>query len=333
MTNAGGTEPVTVPIATIIGVGVLRWTMSDSLSHGVLTHDIESVSADEVSADVLRSGLEHETNLVRTHAVRVAAAVADDDPATAVEHAPQLIANLEHERTNVKLHSALALASLVGEAPEAVEDAVGPIVDLLDQDPPILQLAAVQFVRESITTMPHAYRPHLQQLVDRTIEDPEVDFTDGRAGEAPDPQREEFYQMVSEDETKRQWATRVVTANMVAELASIEPEAVADHIPTLVAVLDSESDAVGVLTTVANIVASVAEHDPTLVDGAVDPLVELLAHQDTPTVSTAVAALGFLAPPAAIEPLRDVAEDEQRDEDLRELASETATFIEAQADA
>ncbi|MBO4248005.1 HEAT repeat domain-containing protein [Halomicrobium sp. IBSBa] len=307
--------------------------MSDSLSHGVLTHDIESVSADEVSADVLRSGLEHETNLVRTHAVRVAAAVADDDPATAVEHAPQLIANLEHERTNVKLHSALALASLVDEAPEAVEDAVGPIVDLLDQDPPILQLAAVQFVRESITTMPRAYRPHLQQLVDRTMEDPAVDFTEGRAGETPSQERAEFYQNVSEDETKRQWATRVVTANMIAELASIEPAAVADHIPTLVGVLDSESDAVGVLTTVANIVASVAEHDPTLVDGAVDPLVELLAHHDTPTVSTAVAALGFLAPPAAIEPLRDVAADEQRDEDLRELASETATFIEEQADA
>jgi len=302
--------------------------MSNPFAHEIMSIDAETVTATQVSSDVLRSALGHEENLVRTRGAKVAAAIVDEDPELVADLAPLLVESLDHERTNVVVHSALALASLVETAPEQVTDAVAPIVDLLSQDPPIVQSAASQFVRVSITEAPAVFIPHVDRLVDRTLQESTGTVPEAAIESTENETRRELMHDVNEDEGRRQWATRLVTANMLAELATTDPEAVAPYVADLVTVLDPDSDNVGTMTTVANIVGSVAEHDPTLADDAIDPLIGVLDHYDEPTVANAVTALGFLNDPAAIEPLRAVADDDDRDDDLRELAAETATFIE-----
>ena len=306
--------------------------MTDPYAHDIMSIDEATASPEQVPTAALRSALAHEENLVRTRGAKVAAAVVGDDPEMVAEHTSQLVENLDHERTNVVVHSALALASVVETAPDRAAEAVGPIVDLLDEDPPIVQSAASQFVRTSITEAPETFLSHVDQLVERTLQESTEPVPEDAIEATADDNRREIMRDVNEDEGRRQWATRLVTANMLAELARVEPTAVAPHVADLAALLDPESDDVGVTTTVADIVGSVAEHDPALADDAVDPLIAVLDHYDEPTVATAVTALGFLDDPAAIEPLRAVADDEDRDEDLRELAAETAAFVEQRAE-
>jgi|GEM_PF-5856562 len=306
--------------------------MTDPYAHDIMSIDEATASPEQVPTAALRSALAHEENLVRTRGAKVAAAVVGDDPEMVAEHTSQLVENLDHERTNVVVHSALALASVVETAPDRAAEAVGPIVDLLDEDPPIVQSAASQFVRTSITEAPETFLSHVDQLVERTLQESTEPVPEDAIEATADDNRREIMRDVNEDEGRRQWATRLVTANMLAELARVEPTAVAPHVADLAALLDPESDDVGVTTTVADIVGSVAEHDPALADDAVDPLIAVLDHYDEPTVATAVTALGFLDDPAAIEPLRAVDDDEDRDEDLRELAAETAAFVEQRAE-
>lgn len=306
--------------------------MSDPYAHEIMSIDEATASPEQVPTGALESALGHDENLVRTRGAKVAAAVVGDDPEMVAQHTSQLIANLDHERTNVVVHSALALASVIETAPDRAAEAVGPIVALLDEDPPIVQSAASQFVRTSITEAPEAFLPHVDQLVERTLQPPAEMIPEDAIAATEDDNRREIMQDVNEDEGRRQWATRLVTANMLAELARVEPTAVAPHIADLSALLDPESDDVGVTTTVADLVGTVAEHDPALADDAVDPLIGVLDHYDDPTVATAVTALGFLDDPAAVGPLRAVADDDERDADLRELAAETATFVEQRAE-
>lgn len=294
--------------------------------HEILSIDHETVSPTQVSSDVLRSALAHDENLVRTRGAKVAVSLAEEDPAAIADLAPLLVDSLDHERTTVVVHSALALANIVETAPEAAAAAVDRIVELLDEDPPIVQFAASQFVRASITAAPESCLGHLDRLVDRTVRDARTVVSDRTLDDADGTSRELLHE-IDEEEGRRQWATRLVTANVIAELASVEPAAVAPHLPELVTVLDPESDDVGVMTTVADTVATVAEHDPNMVDGAVEPLVAVLGHDDRPTVATAVTALGFLGDSRAVEPLRALEADERRSPELRELAAETATFV------
>lgn len=307
--------------------------MNDPMAHEITTVDPESASPDDVSIETLRSGLESDENLVRTHASKVLVRLADLDYESVMALLPTMVDLLDDERTIVVNNTSLTLSFVAEEEPARVEPAIEALVGLLDEDPPVLQLGAARVFRRVLVEEPRLFLPVLDDLVERVVTEQEDPVTDEQIENA-DAEKREMLTEVQEDESRRTWATRIITANVVSELAAVEPERVAPYVPELAAVLDVDSNDAGLLTTVADVIGRVAEHDAELAADAVDPLVELLGHFDDTTVATAVRALGYLNDPAAVEGLRDLAADEDRDDDLRDLAEETAAFIEeANADA
>jgi HEAT repeat protein len=92
--------------------------------------------------------------------------------------------------------------------------------------------------------------------------------------------------------------------------------------------LDDDNPAVR--AAAAGTLAALAEHQPTELNEVVPPLIDALDDVDETVRARAVAALGHLGDDAAVDPLREVAGNEDTDADLRDLAAETADFLDAQ---
>lgn len=309
--------------------------MTDQGDHAVLALDPETVSPADVSPETLQSGLDCADNRTRVHAARVAASVATDDPDAVAGLVPTLVDALEDERTLVVVHSSLALRAVAESDPVVVEPAVDSLVDCLGRDAPVVQAGAAEVMKQFLSADVGPFLDELDRLVEYVVSEPADGLADGVAppdGPAPgaDP-RQAALESVLEDDRERRRHARIVVANLVAELATVAPERVAPHVPELSSVLDPERDDAATLTTVADVIATVAEHDPDAAAAAVDPLIDVLDHPDLTTVATSITALGYVGDPAAAEPVRAVA-TERDDEDLCALAAETAAFLDPNAD-
>lgn len=315
--------------------------MTDVPTEDLAALDPETLSAAEVPVEQVRAGLASEDNQVRTHAAQVVAALAADDAAAARPLVPDLAAALGDERTVVNRECAAALAAVAEASPADARPAVDPLVAVLDDDVPVVRLYAAGAVRPVAAAHPEWFAPHVERLLALMAASP-TDPTAGH-GEGPtdDPHLRERVAQVGAEERRRQLAARTIVANVVLAVAQTDPEALTPHVDALV---DLVRDAEGaVLAAAAGALAAVAETDPDAVvaAGAVDPLRDCLTVPDRDVLVHAVTALGYVGDPAAVDDLRAFAAGDDpladadgsggvADDDLRELAAETADWLAGQ---
>jgi HEAT repeat protein len=290
--------------------------------------DPETVEAGEVDIDRVEAGLRSDENLVRTHAAQLTTAVAADDP-RAIRPLVPTLADLFDDDRSVVLKEVLFALSLLAEAdPDAVVDVADGLVGVLDHDLPVIHSAGARALRPLAVECPEAFVDHVDDLmavVERPVSDP-MEGLDPSPN--PDMIRTETVENVRGQSRRRQVTARVVAATVIVEVADIEPAAVRPHVDRLVDLLDDDNPAVRAAS--AGVLATAAEHRPDDIGEAVPSLVDALEDVDDTTRARAVAALGYIGDDVATGPLRDLAADEDADENLREMAAETADFLAGQ---
>lgn len=305
--------------------------MTDATTHDIMAVELEEDEpAEDVPLETLRSGLESEKNLVRTHAAQVAGAVFATDLAMVKELVPTLIDLLEDERNGVIVHSSAALTVVADDEPSLLEPAMPRLVELLHEDLSVLRSHAARILGLIALEHPEYLTDHVETLVAAFAQEPVEPIDRDRIAQTDyDFSNTDDLERVNQDEERRQIAARGVVSHLLVELADEDPELVTPHVDRFVDLLD-EID-LRVVTACEEMLGIIAQENPDAVTDAVGPLCDLLGHRDETVVANAIMALGFVGDEAAVEPLRAIAADEQdhdRSEDLRELASETVSFIE-----
>lgn len=289
--------------------------------------DPDEVTPADVDIDRVRAGLTDEENLVRTHATKIAGVLAAHDADAVVPVVPTLIDRLAEDHSVVLKESLTALAFVADERPAELADGTAALVDLLDHDLPLVRTFAARVVRPLAAEQPEWFATELDGLLaalDRETAAPVQGLETPPTGEfsATEPP-----QPMDEGRRNRQLLVQAVAANVVAAVAETDRDAVVDHVPALADLLERDNGLL--VATSADAIASIAEVRPDAASVAVEPLCACLGNHDTAARASAVTALGFVGDSAAIGPLREVANDEEADDDLRALAAETADWIAA----
>lgn len=302
--------------------------MTDATSHEILAIDPEEgVDSDDVSLAALRSGLESEDDQVRTHAAKVAAVLAQSDVDAVVDLLDALGARLDDRWNVVVYQTMIALHTVAEERPAELEPVVPEVVGVFYRDLPVLKTLTARTLGHLAVEDAEALTDHVDALLDVVREDPEDILGDGPVDEAA---REDhtYHERINREGRTQQTIAREIVANALVEVAEADVEAVTPHVSTLIGLLDEDEDA-SVVSATADVVGTIGRSDAGPVDDAVGPLCDLLDHRDDAVVANAVSALGYVGDPAAVAPLEAVAEDDERDEELRELAADTADFLAA----
>lgn len=305
--------------------------MTDATTHDIMAVELdEDEPPDDVPLETLRSGLESEENLVRTHAAQVAGAVSANDLATIKELVPILIDLLDDERNGVIVQSSVALTVVADDEPSMLEPAMPRLVELLRDDLSVLRSHAARILGLVALEHPEYLTDHVETLVAALAQEPVEPVDRDRLAQTDyDYTNNDNLERVNQDEERRQIAARGVVSHLLVELADENPALVKPYVDTFVDLL-TEID-LRVVTASEEMLGIIAQEDPEAVKGAVGPLCDLLEHKDETVVANAIMALGFVEDDDAVDPLRAVADDDQehdRSEELRELAAETITFIE-----
>lgn len=292
--------------------------------------DIRELDPDEVTtADIdierVRAGLTDEENLVRTHAAKIAGALAAHDVDAVTPLVSTLLDRLAEDHSVVLKESLTALALVADERPAELADGVPALVDLLDDELPLIRTFAARVVRPLAAEQPEWFAAELDGLL--TVLDSEITNLVEGLEEPPMGGLSTFeqYRAIGEEGRKRQLAARAVAANVVVAVAEADSAAVVEHVPAIVDLLDSDDTLL--ITTSADVIASVAEDHPDATGAAVEPLCVCLDTHDGAARANVVTALGYIGDDTAVGPLREVANDADADEDLRALAAETADWL------
>lgn len=299
--------------------------MSDATMDGLLDVDPESVTRDDVELDLVREALRDETGLVRDRAAEILLEFTDDDPASVLPAIPEIAVAIDSDHVNVT-SKAITAAILLGEEHiEALDPLVEPMVHCLYDEIPRIQAYSAKALKPIAEQHPEWLVSHIDVLlsvVQIDLEDP----TEGLPADVP-THREmaEQFQRLSDEEQKQQFLARGTAANLLYEAVKTDPAAGAKHVEELVSTLD---DADGTITAAAvDTLAAIGEGDPIAIEDAVPALVDRLEHPSEQVQARAVKALGFSTDERAIEPLRELANDEDAEADLQELAAQTADWI------
>lgn len=281
--------------------------------------------------------LDREEGQARNVALMVLARVADDDPDRVVDHSDEIVEMLEDGFPVAESSAAQVLANIVHEHPEAVRPAIPELIDMLDQIPPLTGYRAGRSLGPLLDYAPEDFVSEADRLIDVVNEPPDPGIPDGEElMEMDEDERKELEDRLSSrreearHDIARCFGIREVAANALVEVTDIEPEAVAPRVEDLVPAFFPDPPVVqaAAIDTVAN----VGKHDPAAVDPVVDDLIEVTQTQVNSIRAHAIQALGYAGATGAIDPLRELATDDDPEltDELQELAAETADFLENQ---
>lgn len=305
--------------------------MADPGGHPIEAVELaEGVPRDDVAPATVRSGLESDRATVRSTAATVAAGLAQSDPDALSELAPALVDRLGDDQRVVVYQSLIALSHVARDDPGSLVPAVDRLVARLSDDLPVIRTLSARILGFVVLERPGVLADHAGALVDAALADPdEVLDADAIADEVSDRHGRRSLEEVNRRARTQTVLARQTVANVLVEVAAHDPDAVGAHVDGVVDLLEDDA---GVVTAAADVLRILAEADPALVEPTIDSLCDVLDHPDESVVATAVPALGHAGDPSAVSALRDLAADEDRSAELRELAAETADFLESSGD-
>ena len=288
---------------------------------------------DAIALETVDELLDSDDAIGRSAALQALSVIATEDPDRAVEYADRIIELLEDDVLAVSSTAALASMMLARERPESIVPAVPTLVDMLDEDPPLYRYRAAGALAPLTESHAQSFVDHTDQLIAHLVDGPtftvdagEIATSDNRS---PADKKYELSMLKGRGEEldrsrARSIGTREIIANVLVEVARLDPETCKSRLNDVRPVLfDDEPSVRG---AVIELVRHVADHDPTAVEAEIEPLVDLLEDDAEFVRGRAVRALGYAEATEAIEPLRSLAEQEDSDA-LADLAAETADWL------
>ncbi|WP_435180547.1 HEAT repeat domain-containing protein [Halorussus sp. AFM4] len=286
--------------------------------------DPESVSPDDVDEAEVRAALASSSPLVKQTGVDVCETLAEADVDAVRPYLDDVAALADDDNAAIALRAIAVLDEVAGEDPAAMEGRVAGLVSAADAEVVDVQLTAATALGKLVVARPDLVAPYASRLAE-AIRDTEPDPEPEDVGDLVDDRvtRRTIAEHV-EGERKRRTSGRRTLVNVAVAVTEEEPEAAFDAAEGLVALLDDVDP--GVAGGAVDALGELAKADPEVVAPASDRLTECLDHDRTVVRARAVRALGHLGDDAAVPDLRRVAEADD-DEDVRELAAETADFL------
>jgi len=268
----------------------------------------------------------------RTLMLRSVAHLTRDDPDRVVDHAERVREALDDGYPVAEGTAALICLELAPDYPDAVRPAVPRLVEMLEEVPPRKGYRAAQALVPLLEDDATAFVPVADDLASVVEDPPEVDTPmPEELAEMSDEERKQRTETLSsrreeiQQDLSRTYGIQEFAAHALVEVANEEPEALFDNVDALRAGLNADPAAVRAAS--ADALATLAGADPDAIDAAVDDLVALVGADTNGVQAYAIRALGQAVATEAVEPLRDLAADDDADEDLADLAAQTADFL------
>ncbi|MEF8800849.1 MAG: HEAT repeat domain-containing protein [Halolamina sp.] len=245
----------------------------------------------------------------------------DIDAAT--EHVGAVARHLDDESPVVARGAAEVLAPVASEHPDALLAELDRIVELLAADTVDLSVAGATLLSPLGVDYPQA----VADCTDRLLEI----LTDGGV---PEPEtavpenvdRAETRQMirsVQQETLERRRYVRQTIANVIVAVAESDPTSI-DDVGALEALLDDPDP--GVVGPALDALGILAQSDPDEVRQILESVLTSVDHEHSMVRARAVRTLGYLGAESAVPTLESVAVEDD-DEDVRQLAAETAAFL------
>jgi len=268
----------------------------------------------------------------RTLVLRSIAHIARDDSSRVVDHAERVRAALDDGYPVAEGAAALIYLELAPDYPEAVRPAVPRLVGMLDEVPPRKGYRAAQALVPLLESDTESFVPVAAELAAIVEDPPEVEAPmPEELAEMSDAERKQRTETLSsrreeiQQDLSRTYGIQEFAAHALVEVATEEPEALFDHVESVRAGLHADPAAVRAAS--ADTLATLAGADPDVIDPAVEDLLAAVGADTNGVQAYAIRALGQAVATEAVEPLRDVAADDDVDEDLADLADQTADFL------
>ncbi|WP_167837427.1 HEAT repeat domain-containing protein [Halosimplex halophilum] len=301
--------------------------MTDEQSAPLEGVDIGSGSLDDDERERVREALTSETNIRRNEAAQTLSRLSAEDPSAVRPFVDELLELLDDERATIAQQAGTALLAVAREHPEDLAGSVPAVFGLIEREFNSLELLGTQILVQVVLDQPGAVAPHLDRV---------AAVLDGRspAYESADgidmvDDEEARQTMLEHDKQEHQLLVQSQgrLANVVTAAAEGAPGAAADHVDAIVGLFDTPD--VTVVGAAVDAVGEIAQADPEAAAEAYDGLIACLNRDHETVRARAVRALGHLGDDRAVGPLEDLARVED-DEELAELAAETAAFLDEQ---
>lgn len=299
--------------------------MSDDTSVPVGDVDPESGELSERDVADIREALQADEPITRQEGARTCKLVAQENPGALRPLVDDLVGLLEDDNVSAAQQAGTVLLGVATEHPDELTDAVPAIVTLAEHDVNAVQLIGAQLLSKVVVERPAAAAPEVERLISILHDHPGSFESSEGADMVDDPDTRQTIVAHEQEEHGMQLQTQGTIANVLVAVAEAEPAAFRDHVDELIDLVDHDDSSLAGLAV--ETLTEVGEAHPDAIEPAYDRFVDALDHDDQRVYVRAVRALGVLGDDRAVEPLRDLAESTD-DEDVEELAEDTATFLE-----
>lgn len=305
--------------------------MSDGPTAPLTGLDLESLTAADVDDDELRAALESDDAVVRQRGTRVFSTLAARDPEALIPFADDMLARLDDDSLAVARHAGTAMVSLSDDHPEAITHDLAPVVKFAEHDLGGIRMVGARVFGNVVVDHPEAVEPYVDRLVTAVAESEGTFTQSDLQGHVEEAQKHaenavENVAQANKEEAQKRVVARAALANVVVAVAEHDPESVT-HLTDDVRPLLDDPDP-NVVGAALDVFGALAEDDPDSVSDDTDAVVECLDLDDEMLQARAIRTLGFAGATDSVERLRALA-DSAEDDDVAELAAETAAFLEA----
>ncbi|EMA37304.1 Adaptin protein [Halococcus hamelinensis 100A6] len=262
--------------------------------------------------------------MVRQEGLEVCQSVIDEDIHAIEPYLDEIVEHAADDDITVALRTLELLDTVVNENPDMLEGELSPLVEALNTEHTNIQSRGGRLLARLVVDRPSFLTPHVRGIVE-ALEATELDSKPRQFDELTgDPVTRQTLQEHEETERKRRISSRRTLINVVVAITETAPGSVSGTVDGLAELLDDTDPAI--VGGAVDALGEIAARDPSAVVPVRGRLVDCLDHGRTVVRARAVRALGRLGDDSAVPKLRSVVESDD-DEDVRELAAETADFL------
>ncbi|WP_226021853.1 HEAT repeat domain-containing protein [Halomicrobium salinisoli] len=287
--------------------------------------DTDSVTPDEVDGEEIEDALASSNPMTRQRGVEVCETFAESD-VDAVRPYLDAVATLVNDGNAAIALRAISVLDAVADAePAALEGRTASLAAVADHDIVDVQLTAGVALGKVVVERADLVAPFVERLI-AGIRETELS---GGIPEVPDVVDHEATKQTirehEEQERERRLSARRTLSNVVVAVTQEAPDEAVDAVDDLLTLLDDRDPEVAGCAVDA--LGELADPHPEAVEPVLDELLECLDHDRSSVRARAIRALGRLGDDAAVPELRTMAEEDD-EENVRELAAETADYLE-----
>lgn len=288
--------------------------------------DPESIGPGDISVETLCTALSSSNPLVRRRGLEICETFVDADIDHVRPFLDEIASLTADDNSTVALRAIAVLETIVGDEPDALakDHRLVGLVDAAGAEIVAVQLTAATVLGKLAAERPDSVAPRVPgvlEAIDDTATDPSPsNYTDVVDDEVTRRTIREH----EEEERQRRVAGRRTLVNVAVAVVESEPERAIGAVEGAIALFDDDDPII--VGGAVDVLGALAAEKPAAVAPARDQLLECLDHDAVVVRARAVRALGHLGDDAAVPKLRQLAETET-DDDVRELASDTAAFL------